>query len=113
MAEGRRAQRRREEKQQFWKGHIERWEGSGLSRREYCSRQELKLRNFTYWKSKLDRVKELEGFMRVRMRPEVKEDNESKGTALSLRIGQRYRIEVGDGFNPVTLDRLIRALQQR
>ena len=47
------------------------------------------------------------------MRPEVKEDNESKGTALSLRIGQRYRIEVGDGFNPVTLDRLIRALQQR
>ena len=36
-----------------WKGHLERWQGSGLNQSEYCRLNGLKPYQFTYWKKRL------------------------------------------------------------
>lgn len=37
----------------IWQQHIERWETSGLTQRDYCREHNLKSHQFSYWKRKL------------------------------------------------------------
>lgn len=39
-------------KEQFWQEHFAAWEVSSLSQAEYCKQHELKLANFTYWRTR-------------------------------------------------------------
>lgn len=39
-------------KSDFWQQHIADWQASGLSQAAYCDQHNLKLSNFTYWRSK-------------------------------------------------------------
>lgn len=43
-------QKEREEKQQFWKQHIEGWKSSNQTQAEYCRQYELSYDQFIYWK---------------------------------------------------------------
>jgi hypothetical protein len=42
-----------EEKETFWKKHIEEWQRSGLSMKQYSKQYDLKPRTFSTWKNKL------------------------------------------------------------
>jgi hypothetical protein len=95
---------------QFWKEHIQAWQASGLSQSQYCRQEALSLKTFTYRKRTLSPSSPQALFHPVRIRPE--EDYGSTGRSLSLIIGHRYRIEVGDGFNPDTLHKLIETLER-
>lgn len=39
-------------KAQYWSEHFAAWEASGLSQVEYCKKHDLKLANFTYWRTR-------------------------------------------------------------
>lgn len=43
-------------KSSFWTDHIESWQVSGLTQREYCQRQAISLASFGYWRGKLRRA---------------------------------------------------------
>ena len=36
-----------------WKRHIEEWNKSGLSQKDYCNKNNLKISTFGYWRRKL------------------------------------------------------------
>ncbi|MEC4684227.1 MAG: hypothetical protein VST71_00635 [Nitrospirota bacterium] len=36
------------EKEEYWKGHIREWSRGGMSQAEYCRRQKLSPKSFTY-----------------------------------------------------------------
>jgi transposase len=95
---------------QFWKGHIEAWQASGITQSQYCRQEALSLKTFTYRKRTLSLPSPGTVFHSLRIRPE--EDYESSTPSLRLLIGPRYRIEVGDGFNPATLHKLIETLER-
>lgn len=40
-------------KPSFWADHIESWQASGLTQRDYCQGQAISLASFGYWRKKL------------------------------------------------------------
>ncbi len=44
-----------EQKQTFWQQHISEWEKSGLTQTAYCKQHNIKLANFGYWRTRLNR----------------------------------------------------------
>ena len=98
----------------FWSEHIHAWRISGVSQSQYCREPELGLKSFSSWKQKLspsssEKAHPKPTFHSVRIRPEGGNDN--LVSSLCLQVGSRYRIEVKDGFNPLTLHNLLAALE--
>ena len=100
---------RNREKAIFWADHIKRWEGSGLSQIDYCRANNLSRHHFTYWKCKNNKKNNPVKFIPVvpKSSPPSLSNNVEP---LKVQIGDRYRIEVGEGFSEKTLARLINAL---
>lgn len=99
------------EKRRIWTSHIDAWKSSGLSQVEYCRQNDLSRVQFTYWKCKLDKKTDSVTFVPVLGKPLLS----CKGALdhqvpIQLIIDNRYKIEVGDGFSPITLSTLIRTL---
>ena len=44
-------------KAQYWNEHFTAWEASGLSQVEYCKQHDLKLANFTYWRTRSNKTR--------------------------------------------------------
>ena len=41
-------------KTEYWQQHIKSWQDSGLSQTAYCTSQDLKVHNLTYWRKRLN-----------------------------------------------------------
>ena len=92
----------------YWRQQIEVLKSSGLSRRAYCEKNQIKLSTLDYWRQKLSRSEEQAdgtsegGWIPVRIR-----DDEPSG--IDLRIG-RVTIVVKPGFDATLLTELIRTI---
>ena len=103
----------------FWRHHIGLWRKSGLSQAAYCREQGLKVNRFTYWKRRLGAGGKTSASQASLVRVPVLagsgllEDSTSgaKPVVLEVRIGERYRISVGNGFVAAHLQALVRALE--
>jgi hypothetical protein len=93
----------------FWSDHIKRWEGSGLSQIDYCRANNLSRHHFTYWKCKNNRKNNPVKFISVVTKSSTSSLN-SIIEPLKVHVGDKYRIEVGEGFSEETLVRLINTL---
>lgn len=108
------------DKRRFWHAHVRAWARSGLSQSEYCRRRGLSRSLFGYWKKRLrpeDAAREAASVQLVAVEPRVVEaavgavSRERGPAVLAVRVGDRYRVEVGDGFSPATLVRLVRTIE--
>lgn len=54
MAAGKQ-QRSLSKRGRFWRGHLQRWQRSGLSQAQYCRQQQLSAAAFGWWKGQLFR----------------------------------------------------------
>jgi hypothetical protein len=91
----------------FYQKHIERWRQSQLSQKEYCRQNEIIPHRFTYWKKRLVDGKSAPTFVPV---PLVKNFPTSSST-IDLFIAGGFKIQVGQGFDPTTLKKLIHTLR--
>ena len=99
------------EREESWRRHIKSWETSGLTQAEYCKRNNLSKHGFTYWRYKRQKKNERTRFLPVYPSPSI--TNSSKNNSgLKILIGERYRIEVEEGFSYEELHRLIAALER-
>ena len=101
------------DKHKFWEVHVEAWKQSGKAQSDYCRDNGLSSKLFGYWKRKLCSKKEAAvSFVPVSIkRPYPASVNTS--ASLRLVVGNGYGIDIGDGFNPDTLNRLLNTLGQR
>ncbi len=97
----------RKRKERYWSHHLLTWKKSGLTQAEYCRGNQLSSKCFTYWKRRIERPDPSMKLVPVRVSP-VSEPKPSAELAFVFR--DRYRVEVGDGFNPETFERLVRVL---
>ena len=96
-----------QDKQQFWKDHVEAWKQSGTSQAEYCRHHDLNIKLFGYWKRKLCR-KPAAGLTFVPVAVKTSQATVVKPKAtLRLIIRGGSCIEIGDGFNQDTLRRVL------
>ena len=97
------------EKRRFWQAHIVAWEQSGNSQSAYCRDKNLPLKSFGYWRNKFIPRKPPVTFVPVSVKIPPPPSGWS-GTSLKLLTRSGYGIEIGDGFNPETLKKLLNTL---
>ncbi len=99
-------------KQQFWKEHIEKWNASELSQGEYCRRNKISEKSFQYWKRKAKRNNAVPALVELRLPKSLPVPLLSFHPQLCLVVGQRYRIEIGKGFDSQDLEQVVRVLER-
>ncbi len=115
MEDGRNQHARLEETRELWRNHIHSWQESGLSQAEFCRQNNLKPRQFLYWKKRILGTPiptELQTFAELPFGKIFENRDRSLLGALRLEIRSGYRIEIEKGFDPGTLLELIRVLDQ-
>ncbi len=103
-------QNRNKGKRVFWEHNIKNWKKSGLSQAEYCRRNSLKARSFTYWKGRLKTKSQSISIVPVPFQttPLIKIEQKSQ---LKLVVGNGLEIEIGDNFKSATLLRIVKTLK--
>lgn len=83
-----------------WRGVVEQWQDSGMSKAGFCRENEVPVWQFYYW---VKRLSELDGndagFARV----------SAAGSGVCLRLGG-VRLEIEPGFDEATVKRLVTVL---
>ena len=98
-----------------WQAHLAAQAKSGLSRSEYCRRQEISYHAFGYWRRKLGKT----GGNNVALVPITIQAMPARfvdydGAAdLTLVLPGNISIAVGDNFSGTTLNRLLNLLAAR
>lgn len=99
------------QKEQHGREHVGAWRESGLTQREYCSRNGLSRSALGYWSRKIDSEGKGGGFVEIRSVHDGEAGNGSD--AIELVVGERYRLRLGEGFSPQTLARVLEVLEGR
>jgi hypothetical protein len=108
----------------FWQAHVEAWRESGLTQRAYCRRHELPEGHLSHWKHRLEKAQRRRSaetqLVPIRMMEESapRTDRANKrlprggdaGGDLALAFGNGLRLEIGNGFHPDTLRRVLEVL---
>lgn len=107
----------RARKSRMWQGHVDGWQQSGLSQRNYCQRHGLAVSTFQLWRRRLvaERVSSRPGCLELVPVPNVLPSEpavQSGSAAIVVCVGQ-YRVEVADGARVSTLRCVIDALAAR
>lgn len=96
----------RAEREEMWSERIAAQAGSGLTVRMWCTREEVSYWSFLQWRRRLGGETSSERPLRfLRVLPV-----EADGSAVRIRIGGAL-IEVGVGFDPGVLRRVVEALR--
>ena len=96
-------QNQRTKRQKYWQRHIEKWSQSGLSQVAYCRECNLKIKSFTYFKSRLKKNLPVQ-FVQVPVEPV------RVPSFVKLNIGSSFQIEIPDGFSQNTLTQVLQVL---
>lgn len=92
----------------FWREQISAFKKSGLTQKEYCRKEKLNFHAFQY---RLYRVIKKEADLSFIKIP-VSFSPQSASPVLSLSIGARYKVDIPDNFNPLTLTQLVNTLEE-
>lgn len=103
-----------DEREQYWRSHLESWALSGLSQAEYCRQNDLNIARFGYWKRRFSKDNLPVEFVQISAEP-VKSTRSFQDNGIpSLRItmGSEFAIEVSDNFSPATLEKVLLTLKR-
>ena len=91
-------------KQRYWQRYIEQWSQSELSQAAYCREHKLKIKSFTYFKSRLKKKNLPVQFVQVPI------EHVRVPSCLKLNIGSSFQIDIPDGFSQNTLTQVLQVL---
>ena len=95
-------------RRQFWEDHIARCAASGLSQVEYCRSNKISVKSFYYWKRRSNgRVDSIPALVELPLSKSIPILPAHPQLCVAV---DRYRIEIGRGFDPEDLERVIRLL---
>ena len=91
-----------EERQEQWRGIMDAWRQSGLSKAAFCRQRDIGVWRFHYWARRLAEIEEHPGGGFARVAP--------AGSGLRLVLAGGLCLEVEPGFDSATLKRFLAAL---
>jgi hypothetical protein len=95
-----------------WRRHIESCKHSGLSQEAYCRQHGISKSTLGYWKRRFERDAAGGGIPTVVPVPMHLISESGSAESLRLHIGERYRIDIREDFNPALLEKLLRTLER-
>ncbi len=97
----------------YWSGEVQRWQGSGVTQKEYCNKQGISLERFGFWKRRLEREdKKRRGALVAIPSGIVSSALFTMRPTLGLVVKERYRVEIPDAFSPATLEAVLQVLNR-
>jgi hypothetical protein len=92
------------EKTGHWRQQVEAYKASGISRKEYCEKNQIKLSTFDYWRKKFSSPGEKKGSAWIPIK--IAEDS---SLGIDLRVGS-VTIAVKPGFDRALLTELLQTI---
>lgn len=91
-------------KEKYWREQITRWQESGLSRREYCRRE-----NISYWtfRDLLKKVKTAKSLKLVRVSREAYTKKQTELSPIEIVINEKISIRIKHGYDGNLLKNLL------
>lgn len=102
----------RQEKQRYWGEHLSKWKESGLSQSAYCREHQLNLHRFIYWKERQFREQQRVSVVELPLSTRDASYLFPPNPPLCIVSGGRCRIEVRPGFDPASLEAVLRVLSR-
>jgi hypothetical protein len=101
----------RAERRRFWEKHIEKWESSGLSQADYCRQNGVNIKSFHHWKRRTGRLCSKPVLVELPLSGALSHSftPSAPGSQLCL-VNDRFRIEIGKGFDAEDFERVVRIL---
>ena len=100
-----------ESKEAYWRRTLQEWRDSGLKACDFQRRNNLNKHAFIYWKLKL-----MDELRKDRPSFAVKMPTAARGAAspsrIRLRVGERFTVELTEGFDAQTLREVLAVLQE-
>jgi hypothetical protein len=105
------------EKRKQWEHHLTDFESSGQNAIDWCTKQNIKLANFYYWRKRLRTTKQEQGVNPISWLPlefDLKPlPGELAADQISIEIEGRYKVIVQKGFDREQLRDVISVLNQQ
>lgn len=95
------------QKRDYWKHHIESWQGSNLPQTEYCQQNDLKDHQFVYWKKRFVQTETGVKFVSLNLGPLMSKQPSQSASSVRLVFDNGLKVEVDPGFNPQLLRQII------
>lgn len=92
-------------KQRLWQHYVDQWSHSGLSQAEYCRQNNLNIKSFNYFKSRLNKKNLPVQFVQIPVEPV------EAPSLLKLNISSGLQVEIPDGFSQVTLAKVLQVIR--
>ena len=91
----------------YWQQHLADWRKSGLIQAEYCRRNQISVKTFSFYKYKLNKTEFVE-------LPEILLDTPTKHTESSFEIqaGENIKIKLSSRVDKATLVNIIKSLKE-
>lgn len=107
-------QEERQRSRRRWQAHISAQRKSGLSRAAYCKEHNLSYHAVTYWSRKLSLPEqEQTNLVPVKFSSNIKiNPAQTARSSLKVILPNKIAIEISDDFSPVTLKKLLTALER-
>ena len=99
------------QKTKYWRKHLNDWQCSGLSQRQYCLKHSLKKYTFLYWRKKFANEGKRLSLIPVTVVEEQSSSPEPISSGLVLRCSDRYSVELSVDFDGPSLKRLVEVLE--
>ena len=105
---------KRSHNHRHWQVHVTQQGQSGLSRAEYCRQHRLSYHALTYWCKKLSAPEDSKmSLVPLPVRPAIRRASSIHSEPLKILLPGVATVEVGDNFNPLTLNRLLDIMETR
>ena len=97
-----------------WEAHIRAQQKSGLSRAEYCRRNDLSYHALTYWRRKLTGSSSGKSqLVPVPMEKMLRSRHPAATSGVKILLHDRIAIEVSEQFSPRALSQVLTVLETR
>ncbi|MFC1746279.1 hypothetical protein ACFL35_19965 [Candidatus Riflebacteria bacterium] len=102
------------ELQKTWTRHLNNWQKSGVSQRQFCQQNKLKFHRFVYWRKKIPvKNKNRINFVPVETDLSIPEKITFKQHSSGIVIFVNdIKIEIEESFNPKTLAGVVKVLSK-
>ena len=86
----------RNEKEKYWREQIARWQQSGLSRREYCRRENISYWSFRDWLKIVETAKSVK---LIRVPRDAYPEKQTDGSPIEVTINEKITIRIKRGYD--------------
>jgi hypothetical protein len=95
-----------DEKQVYWRRKLQEYRQSGLSRRQFCEGNRIRMTTFDYWFRRLGKQESSQGLVELKVFSAP-----AASSTLEVLVAGKYRIALTNGFDSQLLGEVVRALE--